>query len=164
MFHWLMHSWETVKDCGITVYQCCPVCGKRRAWQRPGGIQPIDRQWVLTGQWTERGPAPKGGSGTAAPLAGATAYKPHKSGWVRAGAPKGRRGWEPPSECVIPSALFDHLPDRLGGKVASYANWYSYASDPEAERALISACVSLAISMDDQRKGGAPDCAGVGSA
>lgn len=50
----LWHRWATVLDTGKTVYERCTYCGKRRVRQGEGGYQPIDRGWVLTGEWTER--------------------------------------------------------------------------------------------------------------
>ncbi len=43
--------WQAVRDTGKTVYEHC-ACGQRRAWQRPGGYQPIDERWLQTGQWS----------------------------------------------------------------------------------------------------------------
>lgn len=44
-----LHTWRTVEDTGKTRYQECATCGKRRALQRAGGYQPIDRDWLAGG-------------------------------------------------------------------------------------------------------------------
>jgi len=47
-----LHQWETVKDTKANRYEQCTTCGERRASRyASGGYQPIDRQWVATGEW-----------------------------------------------------------------------------------------------------------------
>lgn len=53
-----LFPWRTVRDNGKTVYQINHRNGKRRAWQRPGGYQPIDQHWINTGQWSTYGVEP----------------------------------------------------------------------------------------------------------
>lgn len=72
-FLWLdhpFHQWEVVKDTGVNRYEHCTTCGERRAYRHSsgGGHQPIDRQWVATGEWFSwHNLKPTAGSGTRIP-------------------------------------------------------------------------------------------------
>ncbi len=64
------HRWATVKDTGVYLYEHCTTCGERRAYRHAGGggYQPIDRQWVTTGEWFSwHNPKPTAGSGAQIP-------------------------------------------------------------------------------------------------
>lgn len=56
--------WTVVRDTGVTVYEQHRN-GKRRASQRGGGYQPIDRWWVAGGDWSPK-PTPGAISGVPA--------------------------------------------------------------------------------------------------
>ena len=43
------HKWKIVRDTGKTVYRQCELCPKRDVFQRSGGYQPIDRNWMKNG-------------------------------------------------------------------------------------------------------------------
>lgn len=47
-----LHDWVHMRDTGKTCYEICSCCGERRVWQRQGGYQWIDWQWLMTGEWT----------------------------------------------------------------------------------------------------------------
>ena len=54
------HQWHVRRDTGATIYEECPVCHKRQAWQRGvGATEAIDRQWIQTGTWSTATPAHK---------------------------------------------------------------------------------------------------------
>jgi hypothetical protein len=48
------HKWETARSTGHYLYQECRTCHYRRVRRAYGtwGYQPIDRQWLKTGDWT----------------------------------------------------------------------------------------------------------------
>ena len=47
------HNWQVRRDTGVTVYEECPVCRRRQAYQRgTGNAESIDRQWIATGTWS----------------------------------------------------------------------------------------------------------------
>jgi len=48
LFHF--HRFRIVRDTGRNCYQKCR-CGTRRVLCYGPGCQPIDRQWLATGQW-----------------------------------------------------------------------------------------------------------------
>ena len=53
----ISHNWQVRRDTGVTVYEECPVCHRRQAYQRgSGNAEPIDRQWVTTGTWSASTP------------------------------------------------------------------------------------------------------------
>jgi len=55
----LFHHFKTIRDTGATLYQECLRCGMRIARQNAcGGYQPVDQQWVDTGEWTKIGKPP----------------------------------------------------------------------------------------------------------
>lgn len=44
--------YRITRDTGKTVYRINRLTGKRSAYQRSGGYQPIDQQWIDTGKWS----------------------------------------------------------------------------------------------------------------
>lgn len=55
----LFHHFKIVRSTGATLYQECLRCGKRIAQQSShGGYQPVDQQWIDTGEWTKIGKPP----------------------------------------------------------------------------------------------------------
>lgn len=53
----LMHDWQIERDTGVTVYELCPACNRRQAWQRHAGIEPVDTRWVRGGEFRPSTPA-----------------------------------------------------------------------------------------------------------
>ena len=42
----MIHRWVTVHDNGFTSYMECWACKERSFWQRDGGYQPVDKNWL----------------------------------------------------------------------------------------------------------------------
>jgi hypothetical protein len=62
--HW-WHSWKTIRETGCHLYQKC-ACGKRRIKSLRGAShQPIDTQWVESGEFREQGKPVQGDLGAA---------------------------------------------------------------------------------------------------
>jgi len=61
-FH--LHRYALARDTGKHQYLQCRRCGRRHVRVMSyGGHQPVDRQWLDTGQWTVMGPPPRTPSG-----------------------------------------------------------------------------------------------------
>lgn len=57
-------AWETIRNTGVNLYQVNRVTGKRRiAKTEAGGWQPVDQQWVDTGEWRKLRPPGAGTTG-----------------------------------------------------------------------------------------------------
>jgi hypothetical protein len=70
MIHWLrsLFAWRLVEDTGCWRYEVNTVTGARRIVPTcTGGYQPVDRDWLRTGEWTKPGKPPFGGSGVKRP-------------------------------------------------------------------------------------------------
>ena len=75
------HDWQVRRDTGLTVYEECPQCHRRHAWQRGMSLEPIDRNWIETGQWSPDTP-PHRPQATPHPLTGdpIDAFKSQRKG------------------------------------------------------------------------------------
>lgn len=54
--------WRTVFENGKTAYQVNRITGRRRAYQYPGGYQPVATNWIKDGVWPIATNPPTGGT------------------------------------------------------------------------------------------------------